>query len=92
MNKMIKEIKIRLLLNEIEKFINEFEDEFEFIVDINDIDKWDIDFDNRCFMIEECCSVSVRENDDKELEKWIKEDDLVSKKVKINNYILYIVM
>jgi len=89
---MIKEIKIRLLLNEIEKFINEFEDEFEFIVDINDIDKWDIDFDNRCFMIEECCSVSVRENDDKELEKWIKEDDLVSKKVKINNYILYIVM
>jgi len=89
---MFKEIKIRLLLNEIEKFINEFEDEFEFIVDINDIDKWDIDFDNRCFMIEECCSVSVRENDDEELEKWIKEDDLVSKKVKINNYILYIVM
>jgi hypothetical protein len=89
---MFKEIKIRLLLNEIEKFINEFEDEFEFIVDINDIDKWDIDFDNRCFMIEECCSVSVRENDDEELEKWIKEDDLISKKVKINNYILYIVM
>jgi hypothetical protein len=89
---MFKEIKIRLLLNEIEKFINEFEDEFEFIVDINDIDKWDIDFDNRCFMIEECCSVSIRESDDKELEKWIKEDDLISKKVKIGNYILYIVM
>ena len=89
---MFKEIKIRLLLNEIEKFINEFEDEFEFIVDINDIDKWDIDFEDKSFIIEECCSVSIRESDDKELEKWIKEDDLISKKVKIGNYILYIVM
>jgi hypothetical protein len=91
---MFKEIKIRLLLNEIEKFINEFEDEFEnnFIVDINDIDKWDIDFEDKSFGIEECCSVSIRESVDKELEKMIKEDDLISKKVKIDNYILYIIM
>lgn len=87
-----KEISVSLLLSEIEKFISEFKSDFEFIVDYEDVGRWNIDFDNRCFMIEECCSVSVRENDDEELEKWIKEDDLISKKVKINNYVLYIVM
>lgn len=87
-----KEISVSLLLSEIEKFISEFKSDFEFIVDYEDVGRWVIDFDNRCFMIEECCSVSVRENDDEEIEKWIKEDDLISKKVKINNYILYIIM
>ena len=87
-----KEISVSLLLSEIEKFIDEFKSDFEFIVDYEDVGRWNIDFDNRCFMIEECCSVSVRENDDEEIEKCIKEDDLISKKVKINNYVLYIVM
>ena len=89
---MFKEIKISLLLNEIEKFISEFESEFEFIVDINDVGKWDINFEDKSFGIEECCSVSVRESDDEEIEKWIKIDNLVSKKVKIDNYILYIII
>lgn len=89
---MIKEIKVSLLLNEIKKFINEFESEFEFIVDINDIDRWIIDFKNNEFGIEECCSVSIKESDDIEFENWIIEDNIVSKKVKIDKYILYIII
>jgi hypothetical protein len=80
-------------MNEIEKFINENESAFEFIVDYKNIeDYWEIDFDEKCINVLECCIVYIRENDDEGLENWFKEDNLINKKVKKDNYILYIVM
>jgi len=89
---MIKEINVsvKVLMNEIEKFIEEFNDEFEFVVDIEDMDLWEIDFENKSFNISECCSVFVRENDDDYFEKWFVEEDIVNKKVKLDNCVLYI--
>jgi len=90
---MFKEISIKVLMNEIEKFIDENESEFEFIVDYKNVeDLWEIDFENKCVSVSECCSVFVRESDDEKLENWFEEEDLISKKVKINNYILYIII
>jgi hypothetical protein len=89
---MIKEISIKVLMNEVEKFVNKYEDEFEFIVDYNDVDRWEIDFKNNCLNISECCSVFVREEEDKELKKWFREDDIFNKKVKVDNYILYLII
>jgi len=89
---MIKEINVsvKVLMNEIEKFIEEFNDEFEFVVDIENMELWEIDFENKSFNINECCSVFVRENDDDYFENWFKEEDIVNKKVKLDNCILYI--
>jgi len=86
-------ISVKVLINEIEKFISENENEFEFIVDFKNIeDNWEINFEKKCINILECCNIFVRENDDNELENWFKKENLIHKKIKINNCILYIMM
>ncbi len=83
-------MKVKEIIEEVKIFINENEEEFEFIVDIYDIDYYEMDFNDNSFNINECCSVFIRENEDKNIEK--EYEDNVMKKVIKNNYILYIVL
>jgi hypothetical protein len=82
-------MKVKEIIEEVEIFINENINEFEFIVDIYDIDYYEMDFNDNSFNIIECCSVFIRENEDKNIEKEYKDN--IMKKVIKNNYILYIV-
>jgi hypothetical protein len=82
-------MKVKEIIEEVEIFINENINEFEFIVDIYDIDYYEMDFNDNSFNINECCSVFIRENEDKNIEKEYKDN--IMKKVIKNNYILYIV-
>jgi hypothetical protein len=66
------------------------ENEFEFIVDINNNEYYEINFNDNSFNIDECCSVFIREEDDKNIEKEYKNN--IMKKVIKNNFILYIVL
>jgi hypothetical protein len=82
-------MNVKEIINEVEIFINENLNEFEFIVDINDNEYYEIDFEDNSFNISECCSVFIRKEDDKNLEKEYK-DNIIKKVIK-NNFILYIV-
>jgi hypothetical protein len=82
-------MNVKEIINEVEIFINKNLNEFEFIVDINDSEYYEIDFNNNSFNIIECCSVFIREEDDKNIEKEYK-DNIIKKVIK-NNFILYIV-
>jgi len=82
-------MNVKEIINEVEIFINENLNEFEFIVDINDSEYYEIDFNNNSFNIIECCSVFIREEDDENIEKEYK-DNIIKKVIK-NNFILYIV-
>jgi hypothetical protein len=82
-------MNVKEIINEVDIFINENLDEFEFIVDINDSEYYEIDFNNNSFNIIECCSVFIREEDDENIEKEYK-DNIIKKVIK-NNFILYIV-
>ena len=83
-------MKVKEIIEEVEIFINENEDEFEFIVDIYDDEYYEIDFNDNSFNINECCSVFIRENEDENIEK--EYEDCIMKKVIKNNFILYIVL
>jgi hypothetical protein len=83
-------MNVKEIIKEVEIFINENLNEFEFIVDINNSEYYEIDFNDNSFNISECCSVFVREKDDKDIEKEYEGD--IMKKVIKNNFILYIVL
>jgi hypothetical protein len=83
-------MNVKEIIKEVEIFINENLNEFEFIVDINNSEYYEIDFNDNSFNISECCSVFVREKDDKDIEKEYEND--IMKKVIKNNFILYIVL
>jgi len=83
-------MNVKEIIKEVEIFINENENEFEFIVDFYDSEYYDIDFEDNSFNINECCSVFIRNEKDDEIEKKYKDD--VMKKVIKNNCILYIVI
>jgi len=83
-------MNIKEIINEVEIFIDENLNEFEFIVDINNSEYYEIDFNDNSFNISECCSVFVREKDDKNIEKEYENN--IMKKVIKNNFILYIVL
>jgi hypothetical protein len=92
-------MNVKEIIKEVEIFIDEIYNEFEFIVDINDNEYYEIDFEDNSFNISEritssasfkCCSVFIRNEKDDEIEKKYKDD--VMKKVIKNNCILYIVI
>jgi hypothetical protein len=74
------------------KFIDSNIDEFEFIVDINNEDYWEINFEDRCINLIECCSIYIREIEDDILEKYLNDDEFVMEKVKDGNFIYYIMI
>jgi hypothetical protein len=85
----MKNVNLNEVLAEVELFIDENIDEFEFIVDMNDLHNIEIDFSDNSINITECCSVFVREEEDKVIEELYK--DGVIKKVIKDSYILYII-
>jgi hypothetical protein len=82
-------MNVKEIIKEVEIFINENENEFEFIVDFEDSEYYDIDFEDNSFNISECCSVFIRKEDDENIEKEF-EDNIMKKVIK-NDFILYIV-
>ena len=83
-------MKLEKIIKEVDLFIDENINEFEFIVDINNFENIEIDFNDNSIGIVECCNVFIRKEDDKEIEK-LYEDDIM-KKVIIDDFILYIVL
>jgi hypothetical protein len=83
-------MNVKEIIKEVEIFINENENEFEFIVDFEDSEYYDIDFEDNSFNISECCSVFIRKEDDENIEKEF-EDNIMKKVIK-NDFILYIVI
>jgi len=83
-------MNVKEIIKEVEIFIDENYNEFEFIVDINDNEYYEIDFEDNSFNISECCSVFIRKEDDENIEKEYK--DGIIKKVIKNDFILYIVI
>jgi hypothetical protein len=86
-------MNVNEIIEEVEIFIEENENEFEFIVDINNNDinnneYYEINFNDNSFNIDECCSVFIREEDDKNIEKEYK-DNIMKKVIKNNYYIIY---
>jgi hypothetical protein len=71
-NKERKVMNVNEIIEEVEIFIEENENEFEFIVDINNNEYYEINFNDNSFNIDECCSVFIREEDDKNIEKEYK--------------------
>jgi hypothetical protein len=71
------------------KFIDNNIDEFEFIIDLNNIDYWEIDFENKEINITECCIVFIREYDDEGLDKLLVDNNW-GEKIKDENIIYYI--
>jgi hypothetical protein len=82
-------MNVKEIIEEVEIFIDENYNEFEFIVDINDNEYYEIDFEDNSFNISECCSVFIRKEDDENIEKEF-EDNIIKKVIK-NDFILYIV-
>ena len=82
-------MKINEIIEEVEIFIDENINEFEFIVDIYNNELYEIDVFDNSFNIDECCTVFIRKEDDKNIEK--EYEDSIMKKVIKNNFILYIV-
>jgi hypothetical protein len=82
-------MNVKEIIEEVEIFIDENIEEFEFIVDIYDNELYEINFFDNSLEIDECCTVFIREEDDKKIEKEYKDD--VIKKVIKNNSVLYIV-
>jgi hypothetical protein len=79
--KRIKELVWRFIDNNI--------DEFEFIIDLDNIDYWEIDFENKEINITECCIVFIREYDDEELDKLLVDNNW-GEKIKDENIIYYL--
>ena len=79
--KRIKELVWRFIDNNI--------DEFEFIIDLDNIDYWEIDFKNKEINITECCIVFIREYDDEELDKLLVDNNW-GEKIKDENIIYYL--
>jgi len=92
--KDLKKLK-DLVLNEVEIYINENEDKFEFIVDFNNIDNWSFDEKDNNICLEECCNVFIRNEDDLEIENKYNDDndddEYNLKKIYLDDYILYII-
>jgi hypothetical protein len=86
----IKVMNVKEIIKEVEIFIDENINEFEFIVDINDSELYEIDFNDNSFNMSECCSVFIREKEDKNIEKEYKDN--IMKKVIKDNFILYIIL
>jgi hypothetical protein len=82
-------LEFKFIIEELSKFINENISEFEFVVDFNNLEYWEFDFNNLNFNVSECCSIFVRELEDNNIEE--KYSNNIIKKVYKNNLILYFV-
>jgi hypothetical protein len=89
---VMKNVNVGKVKELISKFIDDNINEFEFIVDINNEDYWEIDFEDKCITILECCSIYVREIEDNVLEKYLTDDEFVVDKVKDGEFIYYIMV
>jgi len=89
--KNIKDLR-ELVLEEVKIFIEENEDEFEFIVDLDDMDNWSFSEEDGCVSIDECCNVFIRLGDDLKIEEGYSEDDTFLKKVENGDLVFYISM
>ena len=85
----MKNVILSEVIKEVNLFINENIDEFEFIVDINNFENIEIDYNDDSINIMECCSVFVREKRSDVIEELYKND--IMKMVIKDNYILYII-
>jgi len=83
-------MNVKEIIKEVSVFIDENINEFEFIVDFDNSEYYEIDFEDNSFNINECCSVFIRKEDDRNIEEKYKND--VMKKVIKNDVILYIVI
>jgi hypothetical protein len=83
-------MKVKEIIKEVSIFVDENINEFEFVVDIENVGFWEIDFNDNIFSIDECCNVFIRKEDDKNIEEKYKDN--VMKKVIKEDCILYIVM
>ena len=85
----MKNVILSEVIKEVNLFINENIDEFEFIVDINNFENIEIDYNDDSINIMECCSVFVREKRSDVIDELYKND--IMKMVIKDNYILYII-
>ena len=83
-------MKVNEIIKEVSIFVDENINEFEFVVDIKNVEYYEIDFNDNSFSIDECCNVFIRKEDDKNIEEKYKDN--VMKKVIKDDCILYIVM
>ena len=60
-------MNVKEIIEEVEIFIDENIEEFEFIVDIYDNELYEINFFDNSLEIDECCTVFIREEDDKKI-------------------------
>lgn len=83
-------IELKSIIEEVSKFIDENVNEFEFIVDINNLELLSFDINDLSFNISECCNVFVRELEDNNIEE--EYIDYIVKKVYKGDLILYLVI
>jgi hypothetical protein len=83
-------MNLEKVIKEVNLFIDKNINEFEFIVDINNFENIEIDFNDNSINIIECCSVFIREKDDKKIENEYKDN--IMEKVIVDGFILYIVL
>jgi len=83
-------IELKSIIEEVSKFIDENVNEFEFIVDINNLELLSFDINDLSFNISECCNVFVRKLGDNSIEE--EYIDYIVKKVYKGDLILYLVI
>jgi hypothetical protein len=89
MKKVLNLGKVKELVS---TFIDDHIDEFEFVIDLNNFDYWDINYDEKEINITECCTVFVREVEDETLNGYLNDDEFVIDKIRSNGFIFYIMM
>jgi len=88
----MKNVNLKDVKDLVNKFINSNIDEYEFVIDNNNLDYWEINYDKKEINISECCSVYIREIEDKELESYFNDDEFIINKYVLNDLIIYILM
>lgn len=84
-------INLELIKNEVEKFINENVNEFEFIVDINDFSRWELNIDGWGVGISECVNVYFRDIFDSEIRNNLIEGENIYKYICVNGVKMVII-
>ena len=80
-------MNVEEIIKEISIFVDENINEFEFVVDIENVGYWEIDFNNNSFGIGECCNVFIRKEDDKNIEEELRNtNDTKCKKILNKNF------
>lgn len=89
---MKKELNLGKVKELVSTFIDDHIDEFEFVIDLDNFDYWDINYDKKEINIIECCTVFVREVEDEILNGYLDGDEYIIDKIRSNDFIFYIMM